>query len=830
VNLDHHAPYQPGAPWPTFRRTIRNSGCSPIPAAYQGDQPWFFQTGKGIFSTPIVDADGVIYVGSADHKFYAINPDGHEKWQFRTGEIIDSAGALPSDYPDTVLVPSGDGYLYRLALKDGREIWRFDARQSSRASYNNWFEANVAIGLDGTIYAGNTNFNYYAITPDGQMKWTYETGANAWSAAAFGPGGTIYWGSCDTFFHAVSAEGRRKWKRRTLGFISASAAVGMDGTVYGGSFDSNFYALDPLTGKTRWKFKTYDHIYSSAALMEAESRTQLIIFGSTDGILYALSPEGKLQWQYDTGAPIRSSPVIGNGSQGEGGRIVYFGNGDGKLFALDAQTGRRRWSFDTTGAGDSLPDRNDLNGSPALGRHGIYIGGEHGQLWYIPYDYPLHQPDDSRACVESTETLPEAISTLFYVTPGGRVQSEMPPELPAATLICLKLVVRKAWRTLPARFYNSPFFERSDALRISFEPQVSFRHEVSGDGKYLYLIPEDFLESGIKYRVSIEGTFYLGGLSIGNLTIGGRAAGKFKRTFSFTVETPTQNRLPLCITEKEVTAFEWTRLAVPIPTMLPSLNQIGFDYMNWLIGPVFISHANRANSGKVVLWAIGGKRDEKGELVADPHTDFRLPLSGRYQDDAFILSNRGFKMSITGIPIPFHIFQLRGRMGADLRVLPGARAFAETEVLSIPTFGIPMIVAGLANKIWKKLVAMATYITRPYPPGGLANKRPAGVDVQEIEYSPPSGSGAGTCIAEIRVEVGHVYPVGEHLGAILLVDRQKGEAVDLDYHNNLEQSGDGQGNLCKIKLTLPAGRQLPEKLSAFVMLDVFPIHESRLDG
>ena len=36
-----------------------------------------------------------VYVGSADHNFYAINPDGSQKWVVETGEIIDSAGALP---------------------------------------------------------------------------------------------------------------------------------------------------------------------------------------------------------------------------------------------------------------------------------------------------------------------------------------------------------------------------------------------------------------------------------------------------------------------------------------------------------------------------------------------------------------------------------------------------------------------------------------------------------------------------------------------------------------------------------------------------------------
>jgi outer membrane protein assembly factor BamB len=437
-----NSPYSPDAPWPVFRRTLRNTAYLPLPAAYNGAEPWFFQTGKGIFSTPVVDENETVYFGSADHNFYALGADGREIWRFRTGELIDSAAALPAA-DDTILVPSGDGYLYRLARGDGREIYRFDALVAPRDSYNNWFEANVTLGPDGTIYAGNTNFNYYAIHPDGTLKWTYETDSNAWSAAAMGADGTLFWGSCDTFFHATNPDGTRRWRKRTLGFISASPSVGTDGTVYAGSFDSYFYALDPQNGAVRWKFKTGDHIYSSAALLEDENRTRAIIFASTDGAVYALDTTGALLWQFDTGAPIRSSPAIGDAPDEEAGQIVYVGNGDGKLYALNAQTGARRWSYDTTGAGEAPPDRNDMNGSPALGRHGVYIGGEHGQLWHLPYDYPLLHPEDPRVNVNPETDLPANITTLYYVTPGGRAQPEMPAELPAATLIPLKLVVRE---------------------------------------------------------------------------------------------------------------------------------------------------------------------------------------------------------------------------------------------------------------------------------------------------------------------------------------------------------------------------------------------------
>jgi len=158
--------------WPTFRRDECNSGDSPISAVYQGDHPWAFKIGKGIFSTPVIDSQGTIYVGSADHYFYAINPDGSEKWKCQTGEIIDSAVALKQG---TVTFISVDGNIYQLRT-DGpignvadRLVWRYQAQRQAN-SFNNWFEGNVAIAPDGTLYAGNTNFNYYAINPDGTEK------------------------------------------------------------------------------------------------------------------------------------------------------------------------------------------------------------------------------------------------------------------------------------------------------------------------------------------------------------------------------------------------------------------------------------------------------------------------------------------------------------------------------------------------------------------------------------------------------------------------------------------------------------------------------------
>ena len=102
-------------------------------------------------------------------------------------------------------------------------------------------------------------------------------------------------------------------------------------------------------------------------------------------------------WRHDTGDPIRSSPAIGRTPRG-GGEIVYFGSANGKLYALNSDDGTRRWSCDATPRGRVLSDRDDLNASPALGRRGVYIAGEHGHLIHVPYEWCLRAGRDSRRC------------------------------------------------------------------------------------------------------------------------------------------------------------------------------------------------------------------------------------------------------------------------------------------------------------------------------------------------------------------------------------------------------------------------------------------------
>ena len=60
--------------------------------------------------------------------------------------------------------------------------------------------------------------------------------------------------------------------------------------------------------------------------------------GSTDHKLYAVRvADGSMAWQFETGLGVNSSPAVEDG-------LVYFSSLDGKMYAVDAQTGAIKWS------------------------------------------------------------------------------------------------------------------------------------------------------------------------------------------------------------------------------------------------------------------------------------------------------------------------------------------------------------------------------------------------------------------------------------------------------------------------------------------------------
>jgi outer membrane protein assembly factor BamB len=440
-SFEYAVPMDPASPWPKFRRTAMQTGRSPILPIDTGADPWVFTTGKGIFSTAVIDGDNSVYVGSGDRVFYKLDENGREVWSVLTGEVVDSSALL--DDQGIVYFGSGDGFFYALDREDGSQIWRFEADPPSvNGALINWFEGNVAMGVDGTLYVPNDNRCTYALDrATGMPSWCFVTRDQTWSLPALNPQtNRLFMGSNYPLFENVfgigADDGSKLWNFAALGTVAASPMVATneaDGLVAVGAFDGFLHALAQDDGATRWSFGARDHIYASPA--QAEDGT--IIQPSADGTIYAVDPiDGSLVWAYDTREPIRSSPAI------DGDGNIYVGSGEGQMFVLNPD-GTLRWSIQLID-----DERDDLNSSPALGKEFVVLSGESGAVFGIPYDYCLRPGlSDARCTVGPGEPIPDEGVFIVFTTSFGGLEIDPPSQIRANQALTFTLFVREAGNT-----------------------------------------------------------------------------------------------------------------------------------------------------------------------------------------------------------------------------------------------------------------------------------------------------------------------------------------------------------------------------------------------
>ena len=207
--------------------------------------------------------------------------------------------------------------------------------------------------------------------------------------------GVIYFGGDDGNIYAVdAADGRQRWKRKTDGPVPATPAIDGD-TLYVGSYDGKFYALDARTGALRWKFTTdgerrfeakglhgmlpknqtiadaFD-VYLSSPVVAAG----LVYFGSGDGHVYALDAKsGDLRWKFRTGDVVHASPAYADG-------VVFFGSWDSHFYAVDARTGQEKWRF-RGGEDQVLHNQVGFQSSPAVVDGVVYTGCRDSKLYAL---------------------------------------------------------------------------------------------------------------------------------------------------------------------------------------------------------------------------------------------------------------------------------------------------------------------------------------------------------------------------------------------------------------------------------------------------------------
>jgi outer membrane protein assembly factor BamB len=321
--------------------------------------------------------NSTVYVASTDGKLYALDGDnGTLKWSYTTGGTIGFAG--PTYNSGTVFIGSADRYLYALDANTGTVKWKYlthgDAGYSTPTFYNgnlylattdasssfcylcsinaqsgllNWenlrtyFPSNVTLSNNigyTSNFVGLSSFD--AVTGGGLISFIQ---GNISKDNPLVVNNILYSGTETQLMTALNATtGALIWNTSNAGTIQCGPTL-EKGAIYDGAYQQMF-ALDSATGLIRWRYPLTTGIVD---VFSAPTVSNGILYaGNKNSSLYAIDAiAGTLRWKFGN---FTSGQYAGNCTVAD--NVVYFGSVDKNIYCLDAFTGLVRWQFPTGGA------------------------------------------------------------------------------------------------------------------------------------------------------------------------------------------------------------------------------------------------------------------------------------------------------------------------------------------------------------------------------------------------------------------------------------------------------------------------------------------------
>jgi hypothetical protein len=254
-------------------------------------------------------------------------------------------------------------------------------------------------------------------------------------------------------------------------------------------------------------------------------------------------------------------------------------------------------------------------------------------------------------------------------------------------------------------------------------------------------------------------------------------------------------------------AYEISRFSIPLPTVLPSYNQIGFDSLRYLLGTV------ESNGRAGIAWMVGAKLPPGGSAsVVDPASravfPFALASSG---DLATLNAASDLEVNVMNLTLPFQSFRIATSF------VPGGDSSGTAEVsgsavcAQVPTYGPFLQILGLCNPQTDVMhVLGAANVARrkdlaPPPPAGTV-----------IFGTATDTTGAVTAV--VATVTGSRVRPDEHLAGILVVDPATGRPVTLPYGPGTTRGWAPDGTLASV--TVPTlGAAIPPMARVYLMVD-----------
>jgi outer membrane protein assembly factor BamB len=347
--------------WPTYQHSgDRNA----VFTAYSIPQDWSYEA-KAEINSGLTLVGNTLLFTTFSHKVVALDVrDGRVLWQAPVKNI---AMSTPIVADNTVYVGTGKSglldrtFVQRLqyykksvwGVPGGDEVAAFDLRTGAPR----WKFDTVGEDMPSALYDGgrlifaNGDWHAYALRADtGKLLWTTDVGGISTMANAVKAGNAVVVAVCGSDSVSValdSTTGKILWKS-PYGHCDATPAYA-DGKVFVSdvlSGDTSLQkttviaALDARTGKPLWTYRA-----KNEGLWSIVGSDEVAVAGTyANGTYYQAAPlqdefiafdanTGKIRWRFHTSGPAKMSPVVQNGR-------VYVGDTAGLFYTLDARDGR----------------------------------------------------------------------------------------------------------------------------------------------------------------------------------------------------------------------------------------------------------------------------------------------------------------------------------------------------------------------------------------------------------------------------------------------------------------------------------------------------------
>jgi YD repeat-containing protein len=332
----------------------------------RGRLGWSFETLGSIYSTAVIDAQGVVYV-SANDSLYAIAPDGTQRWRYTIPQGRLSAPTLAPNGVVYVVAQGSESGVHAINA-DGTRRWRYSSsltiedgvtlgpdgrvylsgysitsgpwggisiygawialntqgQVAASASFDSTVQYAPVVTASNKVYIGDGSGNIRAFTTAGGSLWTQMLGTYLRQPPVIGKNQVVYFSDNLGRTLAFDANGTELWMRQSPdNETRSSVVVGPDGTLYIGAYASKLYAVSPVDGSTLWQADTLGTSFTPAV---AQNGTVYVT--TWGGTITAFNPSGSALWSYRTDMEISAPPVIDRDG------TLYFGARTGQLYAV----------------------------------------------------------------------------------------------------------------------------------------------------------------------------------------------------------------------------------------------------------------------------------------------------------------------------------------------------------------------------------------------------------------------------------------------------------------------------------------------------------------